>query len=474
MPGGLLKEFRSKKEAQLRASWRFHPNLEVVSYEWLAHPDHADWLEQYKPDWIFCDEAHKMGGFKSEKRKRSSTLVKRLLGYIDRGDVPCAFASGSFFTSGFESYAHLAHYATRKAPEGPVLAKNRDAHALIADAVDRDGGAHAARKCGAVLGGKYSKPDEVREAIKARLKAHSACLVSEDCFDEVLLKIEFAKARHCPIIAEAFNRLRKFGELPDGFVLGEGFNDDGSAARQLAWGYYYDWEPRPTEAFYSARKAYMKKVEKLISSGKCDSEGTAKRLLRDSAELAAWDTERTSYSGIQRANWISRARLDDVIAWGKTHPDGLIWTGWFLELGRELARLTGWPCYGRGGLDDNKRPVADHPRGVPALVSTQANYTGRDRLQYRFSEVLVLDPAASGAITEQRIGRVMRQGQTSPVHETWLMACHENLQATHSALADAKAIQAQLNPQLLLNAEMLVPKIKGFGHGPLWVKDEYT
>jgi hypothetical protein len=109
------------------------------------------------------------------------------------------------------------------------------------------------------------------------------------------------------------------------------------------------------------------------------------------------------------AVWLSDFLVLDAAKFG-THCKGVVWFD-HAAFGHAVSRVSGLPYHG-GGPKAEQEILAE--KGARSLVvSIHAHGTGRDGLQRHFDTQLVTSPPASGAVWEQLLGRLHRQGQES-------------------------------------------------------------
>jgi hypothetical protein len=83
-----------------------------------------------------------------------------------------------------------------------------------------------------------------------------------------------------------------------------------------------------------------------------------------------------------------------------------LWTG-FTAFAHRLAKVGGWSYFGAG--EEANRELAAVTGNFPAVISIKAHGTGKN-LQM-FSDAVICQPPADGALWEQLLGRHHRTGQ---------------------------------------------------------------
>lgn len=448
-----LREKTIRDAAVLRAQgWRITVPR-IVSYQELAREDRADLLDTYQPDLIVADEAHYL-------RHRSSGCTKRVGRYLKRHQE-CRFIamSGTLVRNRLADYAHLAAWALRDAVPLPrnwddleewgyALDDRVDSRYELGPLVSLYGPREwALHRGGDPLGA-------ARCALRRRCTETFGWVATTDSID-VGLEVRVEDTVQGELVGH-LRRLEDAWELPDGTPL-ESPLDVWRASREVALGFWYQWDPSPPREWSTPRREWCRAVREVLGhSRSLDTPAQVATAVDDGRypalvePLARWRAVRDTYTPTTVTRWLSPWAVDRVMAWLREGP-GLAW----IEHGA-LARALeerGVRVYGSGGMASDGRYVDDE-RGACA-VSVRANSSGRNLQTH--SRNLVVSPPASGETWEQLLGRTHRDGQMSDVVtcDVWLPSpCHRRAWAT--ALGEARyAEQTTGQVQKLTSATIL-------------------
>lgn len=332
-------------------------------------------------------------------------------------------------------WGHLANWALRQHSPVPRL---RSAREQLAERMQRDPAA--------------------REAFRKQLE-NAPGMVGASIDAEYRGVVELRVVRREPALI-----LPDTWETPSGFLI-ESAAHAAQVERQLAWGYYYDTDPRPSEAYVAARRRWGGVVRRAVDQGLADTEFQVRALrpeeyalwaeaqaaegelaeptpqpvspnaIREALQLLPNDTEHDYYAEPPAAPalvWADSRALQDYAAYYGRAP-------LFREGGRERATGVYLPDY----------------RGPRAVASIEACHQSLN-LQH-FSHNLVLEPPADPEVWRQLVGRTARQGQTAPrVTCDIVVNCRAAERALRSALDRARLtyeITGKSNPLLLLEKE---------------------
>jgi broad specificity phosphatase PhoE len=470
---GKLKYETEVKWWQYQKDWVL-PRIRVESYELLGREQHASYLENYRPDLILADEGHKLKNPKSAVTRR----VKRYL--QAHPDTTVVIMSGTVTSRTLHDYWHLLRWThgEERMPmpaDWPEMTQWSEAIDVHAKAIKMAAGA-------LVL---LANEDEQRDiqyggeaAIQATRKAYQRRFVEtpgvvstvDDKGVNCSITIEVHDVPAIDRIQDTFTTMRATWETPDGHPF-EMASQLWAHCRELACGFYYVWDPRPPKEWLVARRRWSRFVRETLKGQKYDSDGqVAKAVLRghlndrevdwDPVEMREvqyrayfdWAAVRDTFKPKTVAKWVSDATIKWAAAWLDKHKEGVV----FVEhdaFGRALSDYTGVPYFGAGGVDAGGNHII-HCTGK-AIASVHANREGRN-LQH-WSEALVVSELPNGAMVEQLLGRLHRDGQQADnVHFDWLVASLEHWLGFHKILRDANYIQYTTGqPQKVLMADII-------------------
>lgn len=438
-----------KAERDIR-EWSKHfrilPNIRVESYEKMGRVSGAEILEEYQPDVIVLDEAHKI------KNKRAA-VTKRMLRYLDEHpDTVLVAMTGTFTKRSLKEYAHIAAHALG---DGSPLPRRYNELEQWSAALDEKVNAVSRVAPGALYDlcteEERADPDTLaaaRAGFQRRFSETPGIITTRDQRIGCSLYVEdLVLASPDPPIDEAFRKLRTTWETPDGWAFSEAVQL-WQHARQLALGCYYRWDPRPEEAWLNARREWAAICRQILSNNqqRLDSElqvtravanGYGDRLGAPDA-LAAWRAIKGEFTPNTEVVWLSDGVCQQIASWMSEGP-GIVWVE-HRALGAKLSELTGRPYFANRGLDSRSNYIANQDGRSSIIASVASNAEGRD-LQM-FDRNLISSPMPNGMQWEQVIGRTHRDGQLSDeVTFTAIVSCIEHGFALEQAKKDSRYMQ---------------------------------
>ena len=244
---------------------------------------------------------------------------------------------------------------------------------------------------------------------------------------------------------QAFVKLRKDWELPDGHPFADGLSVY-RHARELALGFYYLWDPAAPKEWLARRKKWCSACRYLLGSNQrnLDSElqitnAVAAGLYPEKmAVYQAWKEIQDTFEPKTIPVWIDDSALKAAVQWSKGGP-GIIWTE-HSAFAKELSRISGLPYFGKKGVDATGRPIESARADEVVIASIASNGEGRN-LQ-AWNRNLITSLPANGAAMEQLLGRTHREGQEADeVTVEYFVTCREHAAALTQAQADALYIE---------------------------------
>jgi len=463
---------------QLRGHWQIDSRIRVVSYELLGRVQAADQLEVFQPDLIVADEAHKLKNTKAAVTRR----VRRYMAAHE--DTKFVAVSGTISKRSLHDYSHVLRWCL---PKHAPLPKSFGELCEWADALDDDVDEFRRFKPGALaelmndeeraMRGPSGEPTlkAARSAFRRRLVETPGVIVTTDDKVGCSLSIEAVEPSYGPQTDEAFRRLRRDGETPDGHPCADGV-DVWRHARELACGFFYKWSPYPPMTWLAPRKAWCKFVrEKLKHSRHLDSEEAVAREHPDAPERQAWLAVRKTFEPNVVPVWLDDGPVQFAAAWLRAN-NGIVWVE-HQAVGQRLAEVTGVPYYGAGGVRWGGGPrdlveLADTTR--PIIASIASNSEGRNILK-EWSRNLVLSMPPAGLIAEQLLARTHRDGQRADeVSFEVVMGCVEQWECFQRCVSDARYVEDTLGQeQRLLYADKILPSESDIAsrRGARWDKE---
>lgn len=438
------------------------PTVHVVPYSIFSRPESTALLEKkYLPDVVIADEAHAL-------RSRDAARTARILRYwMAHPETKMCWLTGTAISKSLEDALHLFALALGK---GSPLPLDPAVGASWAEAVDPG-------SCPAPPGALERFGTPVREGLRRRIIETPGVVASAGASIDTPLRVLEWKPPAVPSqVAADLDTLRNRMVRPDTQQL----VDDMEVARcalELSCGFFYRWRfPRGESAelikeWFDARKEWGAELRDKLG---------ARRESMDSPHLCT-EAARRAWGDIARVEGLPNWKADCWPRWRDVKDLVVPVTGdpvwvdeWFARavadwassrravvwyqfgaFGRRVAELLGVPMQ-TGGPQADARIRAE--RGDRSIVaSLKAHGTGRDGLQFLFSECLLANPPSSGQTIEQVLGRLHRPGQKAAEVVAWLPRhTPEVRKAVQNATERSDFIDQMLHPgQKLASANFL-------------------
>jgi len=452
IPAALREKTRVDAE---RYSRDWHIRIpRIFSYEELGREGAVDALMNYAPDLLMLDELHKA-------KNPKAGVTRRLARYMaKRPDTKVMGLSGTAIKGSVEDIAQPLFWTHKDHSPMPIAVGEIKAWSRALDAKGPTPvGVGALEKLCSSEDLADTKLETVRNGFRRRLVETPGVIVSQDQgFGGSLIVTPFEYTPK-PETDLLFKRLRELWETPDGWAL-EMSSEVWAKARELAIGMHYVWEPRPPIEWLSARKEWAAGVREILEDSRTlDTPGAVQSaVLRGDIPhlrgiLDTWSRLRPTFEINSKPVWHDESALEACAKWALKKP-GIVWCshGFFAK---RLAKMTGLPVYGAGGVDSSGNPVENADPKRSAILSMAANSEGRN-LQTIWSRNLVTAPTSNAAQWEQMLGRTHRDGQPADCVEVEVMlACSEHWASFLRALDGAKMVQSNTGQsQKLLLADI--------------------
>lgn len=470
-----LKKKTTLEIKEYARHWLICQTIRIESYELIGRVSGEKILEDYKPDLIIADEAHRLKNLKAAVTRRVRRYLK------DAPETRCCLMSGTLTKRKLLDFHHLAqwtHADNSPLPTNWATCKDwgcaLDADVPMTDRINPGALRRFAPDCQAAEGSD-EELQEIRAAFGRKLAATPGVIVSKDDGIDCSLFVNAREEKPPRAIVEAFGALRQYWELPDG----DSISDPPSYwrhARELALGFYYIWDPPPPIEWLEARREWHAYVRQAIKrSGNIDSElavanAVDRGELSDGVDLLQnWREQKPSFVPVTVPRWIDDYLIEASAAWA-VKENGLIWVE-HRAFGQRLQEFSGLPYCAQKGIDKKSGAAIEEISG-PAILSIAANSTGRN-LQ-AWDQNLIVSPMPGGDAWEQLIGRTHRHGQKSDsVTVDFFLQCVENHECFSKAKNDARYFKDLTNfDQKLLLADIEAPDDDQIDRrpGPLWQK----
>lgn len=444
-----------ERQRLLSEHWRIPYWLHYVSYESLGRPSHERFLEELRPDAIIPDEAHMLANPKAAVTRRVKRYVRgdKQAG-IEGTNVPVTPVSGTLTKRSIKNYSHLSDWAL--GPRSVVPRTYGDAEQW-AEVIDERPDDQERTKPGALVWFADGSTDRkaIREGFAKHMLRTPGVVGTFDKGPTCSLEVHRYTVPIPETVRQCFYTLRKHWATPDGWLLMGGL-DKNRAARQLAMGFYYRWNPRPPEEWLKRRREWHAFVRHQIQYNRqgLDSEATVALACvhgkLDAQIYLAWREIRDTFKPVQEAVWVDGYALEAAAKWVGEHK-GIVFCE-HVEFAEMLSEVTGLPYCGRDATSAEGKHIEAY-NGAPLIASLQSCHKIWN-LQ-AWNRGLVAGPTGSGSWAEQLLGRFHRDGQTADlVRFDFLTQCLEHSNSVGQSRRDADYVaQSQLQEQKLRLAD---------------------
>lgn len=402
------------------------PEVEVLTYEKLSHPNSRRLLFSLAPDLIVADEGHNL-------KDLNSVRTKRIIEYmIERPRTTFAVMSGTMTSRSITEYAHLLELALGDEAPIPLEPMTLGRWARTIDPWSAKLALDPPRPVDwssvSALVGWYAKAlghdertvieawrkqsdkerrEDTREALYERLRrTPGVMLESSGSFDGALNIYPV----HIPVPLSV--RETKVEALQGGTKL-----DAHRHAVTLTQGFYYEWDwPDGIEdkTWLMARRRYQQAVEQVMEEDpEADSPALAAGVIKEDPAyedlrplVETWELVRHRQPPT-KAVWIDHFLIEDVVRRAKKLQKCIIW--YEHRAVGEALQEAGIPTYG----PDGGMPTED-------IVALSRHVYGVGWNLQNWSKQIIMLPPSNGKIFEQLLGRTHRRGQEADSIETYL------------------------------------------------------
>lgn len=463
-PAGLITKTERERNEVYGPHFLVPNHVRVFSYEKLGRADYANELEDYPPDLVIADEAHKL-------KNPDAAVTKRLLRYMENHPETMFVAlSGTIMDHSVLEFAHILRWCLKGRAPVPLSDHELSEWASALDVKAPRGNEYARYEAGALTAladgvpGIDTKDDQTRARLgfRHRLITTPGIVATAADDDDVKATIRIRGIVYAPTRAEKdpsqdqIHNIRKMKMTEDWLLTTP--MEVWMHMREAAAGLVYHWDPRPPDDWIDSRKAWSKFIRDALKAskrngGELDSPLQVRRavecghLPEGEALLEAW----LKAKDLPRENdkpfkpnvvpvWHDDLALKACAKWAKSSGPGIIWTEHTL-FARRLAEKTGLKYYGQGGYSDDGEFIDDADPKKSVIASADANKEGRN-LQHNWSKNLITCLEERPGKFEQMIGRTHRSGQQADeVTVDVLIGCMEHLNAWRRLVPAAQAVK---------------------------------
>lgn len=424
-------------------------DIEVISYEWLSRVGAADFLDEFQPDLIVADEAHKL-------KNPSASVTRRVVRYLrDTGETFLPM-SGTIANRSLMDFHHLLALSvgikTMPLPAPAAECK------VWAQAVDEKVKNRA--RAGALrflLDDEKEKPSlkNLRNAVGRRIHQTFGVVNTQKKSVDASIIVTTFSPKMDPRIDQYIRNLITARVTPIGEEALPA--DVHRHIRTLVSGFFYRWDPAPPQPWSKARSWWKSYARDILEQEdeRFDSElqvanGVDRGDLNDGGALDSWRGIRDSFKPNSVPVWVTDAPLREVL---KRDTGNTIFWVEHIATGKKLAEMSGLPYYHRLGIADEGDFIGDHKSGS-FIASIASNAEGRNLQHY--SHNVIVTPPASGRTVEQLMGRTHRPGQMADEVGFEIMTGHNAIVGhLQQAIKDAEFIHLTTGqPQKLLIADI--------------------
>lgn len=453
LPANLIAK-TERDRLQLSQHWRIPVTTRVESYQKLCLAQHVDMLDEYQPNFIVCDEAHRLRSLKNGATRRVNRYMQ------SRPDTRFVALSGTMTTSTIRDFEHLARWSLG-ATNAPLPLKfgEMDQWSLALD--EREG----KQQIDPYALYHLCTPEEkamgrtgARKGFRRRMSDTPGVVLSEgaSCNASIIFRTLAPSVPNG--LLRQVDTMRANWESPNGEAFEDAFTRD-RHTRTMLTGYYGYWEPAAPREWLSARRLWASTCRYIINNNhrRLDSEKPVIAAVKaglypgDPVEaLARWEAIKPTFVPNPVPRWLDYY----LITWLRDHlrraEPSLVWCS-HVPFARELQRVTGLPLYEQNGIDERTGRLADDADPTQhAILSIHSNSEGRNLQQ--FSRNIVVSPPSNNKIVEQMLSRTHRRGQQADeIFFDWILS-HE---AQHAAV-ERVVRQANYGQDLLLGRQKIL------------------
>lgn len=470
LPSSVRADFYAQWAEYVHA-FRLPAGINIKTYDELSNPNSTAYLEQLKPEAIFCDEADALRNFTASRTNRFMRYLKKNSIWYG-GKCRLYALSGTLQAKSIGDWAHLAKYALGPNSPAPIEYRTLELFREVLDDEDP-----LSNYLDPLVDAFGEVDDSPRIAFRNRLLCTRGVVVTQDgSVDSVALTFRKRNVYVPPEMEAHMEKLVKMWELPNGEML-ESALEIHAKSIELSQGFYHEYvwpDGQVNEPWLQARRRWCREVQKAATGGHAGYDSA--KLLWDACvaeEMGGfrdknldpalreayyeWKDHRDTPPPPTRAVWLSYYLVLDTLQWLKQQTEPvLVWCAspemsdmldkWAPQLNVQLKNLGVGPKANAW--------LASRPKPINVIVSSNSHYRGKNLQQW--SRNFLITPPSGGSLMEQLAGRSHRQGQDTAVEFDVNQHTEACRKAWASCETDARGAEGTIGVKNKLNHAVVV------------------
>lgn len=417
--------------------------FQLITYEFLANPKNASWLDGQVFDVVLADEAHRL----TPRSKAWSRIGRYLLARAKAG-TPSMFVpfTASLSSRKLEECWHYSRVAMGDAGPFPASWSEMKVWSAATDEKVPDD----QRLLPGALGTLAPQPEgevnprrRAQRQLGARIAATPGIVSTKEDIPANTLLLRSTSLVLPESIQAIVAQLRDKWVLPNGVTFSSAM-DVWRHSRSFGCGLYYFYDPAPPPEWLVRRREWSafardyQKYHKAVDSNVLVANLIDRGEVDDGGVLVRWREIEPTFVPVSKHEWVHDTVVDYAVKWLREHERGLCWVE-HAPLGARLSELTGFPYFSEGAKDQRTGTSLVGYEGTPAILAMA--HSEQFNLQW-FSDNLITSVPPTGKRVDQLVGRTLREGQQSDeVTCEFLLTTDETWSSLEACFADAKRAQ---------------------------------